>query len=707
MPPATPAPAVGAPARSATLLVLNPSEEVAKRIESHMRNAGHPVRTVWVTDLEDLEDVVRRSPPDLLLCTDGMPKATPQDVISLCTRVAPDLPVLLMGANRLSPADTVTALAAGARDLVAYSDLRHLHHLEMVCLREIAAHDNLRQLRASRARLADFEARHKKLMAGTGDAVVHIKEGIVTHVNAAFATLLGYGSPDDFEGNPIMDFVRPDQQAEMKQFLKLVAQGKARTDQPLHLQLQAQDGRVLKLAAQVTVGMDQEDRLLELLIHPEAQPAAPAPPGKAGAPAALPPTPSLAAIGRLDLYQALGRIPLKGAGQIGLVFVAVDDFRTVEERLGYHDAGQALAQLAELLRQRLGPKEALFRFSTAELAVVGARPKMTEFEALAETLRKDVAAHLFKTSTHEAHLTVTVAAYPLSEQEPVNQSVESVVRETRKLSLQGGNKSALLGPTAESAQQEMEMLRKAEQVKKALAENRIKLAYQSIASLEGDNHQHFDVLARMLDETGKEVSAKDFIPAAERHGLMTVLDRWVVARALKVLAKREGARDSSSLFVRLSEQTLRDSEAFYKWFREALKARPLKKEELVLQVQETILETHIGKARALCKALKEVNAEIAIDHFGSGTASAQLLEHIPASFVRFHASYTKNFSDANVQKKLADLMDVAKRRQVRTIVGHVEDANVMARLWQLGVNYIQGYHIQEPEAVLLSTDVPR
>ncbi len=53
---------------SGVLLVVTSAEEVAKRIESHLRNAGHPLRAAWITDLEDLQDVLQRNPPDLVLC---------------------------------------------------------------------------------------------------------------------------------------------------------------------------------------------------------------------------------------------------------------------------------------------------------------------------------------------------------------------------------------------------------------------------------------------------------------------------------------------------------------------------------------------------------------------------------------------------------------------------------------------------------------
>ncbi len=252
---------------TATLLVLSTGEEVAKRIESHLRNSGHPVRAAWVTDLEDMEDVIRRSPPDLMLCAGDVKNASPKAALELCNRLAPDLPMLLLGSQPFAVADTVAAFKLGARGLVTAVDPRYLEHLEQVCLRELAFHYQMRELRGTRARLADYESRHKKMVADTGDAVAHVQEGIITHANAAFASLLGYESPEAIESNPLMDFVAADSQVQVKQFLKLFASGKTKPDQLLELAFAHREGRSVPVAAHITLGQDDEGRLLELLIR--------------------------------------------------------------------------------------------------------------------------------------------------------------------------------------------------------------------------------------------------------------------------------------------------------------------------------------------------------------------------------------------------------------------------------------------------------
>src|SRR5580765_7594363 len=136
------------------LLVLSAGEEVAKRIENHLRNAGHPVRAAWVTDLEDLEEAIRRSAPDLVLVQEGMPNASAKDVLRLCTKYNPDLPVLRLASKPFTMVDTVAALRTGVRGLVIAGDALQLQHLETICLRELGTHQQLRDLRNTRAQLA-------------------------------------------------------------------------------------------------------------------------------------------------------------------------------------------------------------------------------------------------------------------------------------------------------------------------------------------------------------------------------------------------------------------------------------------------------------------------------------------------------------------------------------------------------------------------
>jgi PAS domain S-box-containing protein len=674
---------------SGIMLVVSGAEEVSKRIESHMRNAGHPLRAAWVNDLEDLEDVLRRNPPDVVLTDMQCAAAPPEKVVSLCAELRPDLPVLLIG-EQYSFDTTVAALELGAHDHAAYGDTAQLHHLELAVLREFVKHYHLRSLRLTQQQLADFESRHQQLTAGTGDAVAHVQEGILASANLAFAHLLGYDQPAEIAGQPLIDLVAPDQQVKVKERLRAVLKGK-HNGEPLELVLAGRKGQV-HVSALLILGSQDGEGVIELLIRAEG--------GKAPAAGAHP-----SIHGRTEFAAVLAQAPADPKLSRTGMLLRIDSFETLEQRVGHVDAQEIVGQLATLVHSRLGPQDQSFLFSTDELALLLIRPNANEAEQFGEFLRKEVGGHIFTTARHEAHVTVTIAVFPMGGPEAVGEVLRLLAEEVRRTSDRGGNQVVALGVTAKANQAEREEARRAAQVKKAVEENRLKLAYQSIASLEGESRSHFDVLVRMIDETGKELHASEFLPAAQKFNMMRLIDRWVITRALTVIAKRAAAKEASVLFVKISEDTLRDCETFLAWLKTQVQSQPLKSDEIVFEIQEASVQNHVRKAKTLTEGLRAMGAGLAIEHFGTGTNSAQLLDHIPANFVKFHPNFTQKFADKEFQKRLSDLVEAAKQRGIKTIVSHVEDAHVMARLWQMGVNFIQGYHIQEPEVVLLASDV--
>lgn len=673
---------------SGVLLVVAAAEESAKRIESYLRNAGHPLRTGWISDLEDLDDALRRSAPDMVLCEEGLPLAPHTRVLDLCAHHDPDLPVLLLGNGETVDA-SVAALAAGARDIVSTEDLPHLRRLELVVIREFVNYRNMRLLRTTRERLADFESRHQQLSTGTGDAVAYVQEGILSWANPAFAELLCYDCSEDLAGQPLIDLVASEQQSKIKERLRAVLKGKHQGE-PLELQLVGRKGTV-EVKAQLILGHQDGESVIEMLIRSPAIPVA--------MPGIVPPQ----LPGRGAFFEAL-RAPQDGKQVRAAMLLKIDDFDSLEQRLGHLEADEAVSIVTANLRPRLGAQDSLYPFSQDELAIVVNRSHFPEIEQFGELLRRELSNFLVATQAHESHITVSVAVFPIGSNDAAEEVVGQLAAEVRKLTMAGGNRFAVLGETAKAAQAEREDARRAAQLKKAIDEGRLALAYQSIASLEGEARDHFDVLVRMRDDDGKEYHAAEFMRAAQKFNLLRAIDRWVVARVLTVIAKRASGKDCPAMFVKLSEDTLKDCENFIPWLRETLRTFKLPPDTLNVEVQEHILQNHIRKAKLLTQALSELGIGLAIEHYGVGANSAQLLEHVSTTYVKFHPSFTQDFADKDIQKRLSQLMEVAKHRQIRTIVSHVEDANVMARLWQLGVNFVQGYHVQEPDAVPMSAE---
>ena len=208
----------------------------------------------------------------------------------------------------------------------------------------------------------------------------------------------------------------------------------------------------------------------------------------------------------------------------------------------------------------------------------------------------------------------------------------------------------------------------------------------------------FDVLVRMIDGQGKEVLPAEFMAAAERNDLLKNIDRWVVGASLSFAAQRK----PGCLFVRLSKETVKDP-SFLDWLDNQIRATRAEPGRLAFQVPEGVAATHITQTQALATALRSRGFRFALDNFGSGRDPHGLLASVPVDFIKIDGALVQSLTgEPEIQMKVRALVEDAKHRSVQTIAERVENANTMAVLWQLGVQYIQGYFVNAPEEVVLS-----
>jgi EAL domain-containing protein (putative c-di-GMP-specific phosphodiesterase class I) len=228
-------------------------------------------------------------------------------------------------------------------------------------------------------------------------------------------------------------------------------------------------------------------------------------------------------------------------------------------------------------------------------------------------------------------------------------------------------------------------------------ENRFRLLQQPIASLLGEDRGMFDVLVRMIDEQGQELLPAEFMAAAERNDLMKNIDRWIIGASMSFCASRK----VQQLFVRLSKDSVRDK-SLLQWLANQLKATRIEPQRIVFQVSEQVATEYLSDTSDLATGLRKAGFLFALEHFGTGRDPARLLAHLPVNYIKVDGTLMQGLSvDQNLQQRVRDFVGQAKIKKVSTIAERVEDANTMAVLWQLGIEFIQGYFVNEPEQVVM------
>jgi EAL domain-containing protein (putative c-di-GMP-specific phosphodiesterase class I) len=202
----------------------------------------------------------------------------------------------------------------------------------------------------------------------------------------------------------------------------------------------------------------------------------------------------------------------------------------------------------------------------------------------------------------------------------------------------------------------------------------------------------------MLDHQGKEVLPAEFMAAAERNDLLKNIDRWVVGASLSFATQKK----PGCLFVRLSRDTVLDA-GFTDWLKTQLATGTHVPARLCFQVTETIAEQYGNATATQLGALKKLGFRIALERFGSGRDPAKLLSTLSLDFVKIDGALVQDLAaNPETQIQVKKLVELANKLKVETIAERVEDANTMAVLWQLGVQFIQGYFVNAPEEVVMA-----
>jgi len=360
---------------------------------------------------------------------------------------------------------------------------------------------------------------------------------------------------------------------------------------------------------------------------------------------------------------------------------------------------QLVAEYAATLKSHLGPNDIAGRFSGVSFLVLLERGNTHDVEAWADAVlaRFSENTSTIGQKTLHSSCTIGLTAVP-SAGSSIDAVVADVLAAVRNGRSQGGNQIFHLDKADTDTRVQAYDKIWVKHIKSALMENRFRLVQQPVASLQGEDPNMFDVLVRMLDHQGKEVLPAEFMAAAERNDLLKNIDRWVVGASLSFAAKAK----PGALFVRLSRDSVLDT-GFTEWLKSQLANGTHHPERICFQITETIAEQYMSAATAQLGALKKMGFRIALERFGAGRDPYKLLSTVPLDFIKIDGALVQdlagNFETQTVVRKL---VEQAVKLKIETIAERVEDANTMAVLWQLGVQFIQGYFVNAPEDVTIT-----
>jgi multidomain signaling protein FimX len=673
------------------LIVVSSARDPVEAINSILRRAGHPVHCTWIASLRDLGEAIGKFSPELLIHVSGAHEEL-QSVVTIRDQTSSTVPVVVL-ADAVDEARIAAAMTAGARDVVT---LANPVRLQAVMMRELRAHRLERALNTTLKSAHDARSQLETVLERSNDAIVQIQEGIVVDANPAWVEL--FGVEEGLLGHPVMDLFDETTQPALRGALAACLQGRW-NDHTLRVNAILSDGSKLPVEVVLALGEHEGEPSIRLVL-----PSKPRDDTKLVEELSdvVRSDPTTGLLRRRELIEALNtRFASAAAGGMRCIaFIKLDKFSTIERDVGVTASDDVLTEFAKLLKESLYPKELAGRFGGVRFLVLLERGNEHDIEAWGEQLIARVQKHVMRIKDKTVSLTCTVGLSVV----PANAGIDAVVADAieacRKGIGRGGNQTV----TSDRADNDNRVQSYdkiwVKHIKAALMENRFRLVQQPVASLQGDDPVMFDVLVRMVDTQNKEVLPAEFMAAAERNDLLKNIDRWVVGASLSFAAQRK----PGCLFVRLSKDTAKDG-SFLEWLENHVRSSRAEPQRLCFQVTEEVAASYLVQVKALATALRQKGFRFALDGFGSGRDSQGLLDTVPLDFVKIDGALVQGLTgDPQLQLRVRTLVESATKRLIQTIGERVEDANTMAVLWQIGVQYIQGYFVNEPEQVVMKAD---
>ena len=672
------------------LIVYSRHQEAVEIINSTLRNAGHPVHCAWVRDLAAFGDALAQGRAQLIfVCLPDAEDAAP--VMELRDRQAAAMPVVLVR-DTVSEDGLTRALELGARDVVT---LKARPRLRAVAERELHLARLDTALAGTLASAHQYRDQMRAFMAGSTDAIVHVQEGIVVDANPAWIELTGLKDAAAIVGQPLMDAFTPASHAALKGALVATAQGKW-SDHSLKATAVLPGGGEMLLALELERFDFDGEPAVRIKVPTQRHDSVSITQQLAEALKLDTGTGLLKRSAFLETGRAQLAQPLKG-GLRAVLYLEPDKLAALDTDPGPLALEVLLDSVGAMLREQLQPGDIGGRLTGRGYAVLIERGNTRDLDAFIRHLVERVAGHVFQVGERSLSITASAGAALCAANKPLPGPLNVAIRSQRAAAAAGGNRTLRQEDRDESRAEAEADRTWAHQIKSALMANRFRLVQQPIASLVGEDRSMFDLVVRMLDERGQEVLPSEFLTAASRTDLMKNIDRWVVGAAMSFCA----ARKPHKVFVRLSRDSLRD-ETLATWLEQQLKASRIEPSHVVIQVSEELATRHLKEAKALQQLLARLGFEFAVENYGSGRDPGQLLSHVPVNYVKIDGSLMQGLAnDRPLQERVKALVEQARERGITTIAERVEDANTMAVLWQLGIEFIQGYFVNSPEEVVL------
>jgi len=517
--------------------------------------------------------------------------------------------------------------------------------------------------------------------------------GVITWCGPSVERLSGFRS-EDLLGTRLISLAHPDDFAIIEQFVAAVLRADASARADCRMRMRDGSYRMLQVTGRNLLGDDAVSGLLWTgLDVTERRQLEDQLRGRAFH------DPLTGLANRALFVDRLEHALATSVGGAAVLFIDLDDFKTVNDSLG-HDAGDELLVLAaHRIASGLRPSDTAARFGGDEFAVLLERAGEQEAATTAEQILTSLAAP-FDIHDREVFVHASIGVAVSDGSDPTAMLRNADIAMYRAKATGKRRYDTYRSDMHADAVRRLELHADLE---RGLDRNEFRAHYQPIVNLESGRIVSFEALVRWQHPQRGLLTPRDFVPLAEETGLIEPLGEWILREASRqATAWRASFDPTLTLAVNLATRQVLTG-TLLDIVEDALRTSGLDAECLTLELTENALFADLEAAARTLKSLRRIGVRVAIDDFGTGYSSLAYLQQFPVDVLKIDRSFVLGLLDPTRSPTLVSMIvELARNLGATTVAEGIEELGQLRRLRELGCTLGQGYLFARP---LAATDV--
>ncbi|MEM8982883.1 MAG: EAL domain-containing protein [Pseudomonadota bacterium] len=412
-------------------------------------------------------------------------------------------------------------------------------------------------------------------------------------------------------------------------------------------------------------------------------------------------------LNRRAFEDALARIYRDAAGASThsyLMFMDLDQFKVVNDTSGHAAGDELLRTVSQLIRNQVRSDDIVGRLGGDEFALVLWQCPEAVAMRIAESIRAAVENLQFNWDTETYRIGVSIGAVPLDPElgdlSELQQLADAACFEAKDA---GRNRIHIVRSADDAVSGHRGEAQWVQRLRDAMDHDRFALYGQIIKPTiaRPDEPERMEILLRMRDPaTRKLIPPGAFLPAAERFGLSSRLDQWVVENLIRTLYVHEAfGAGNRRYWVNLSGNSVGDRR-FAEFLVDAIQNSPLPAGMLNFEITETAVIRSVSDAGKLMARLRDLGCQFALDDFGSGLSSFGYLKKLPVDYLKIDGMFVRDIlNDSTDRMFVRSIIDIAHTMGIKVVTEFVENDEMLNAVASFGTDYVQGYGIHRPEVL--------